>query len=89
MDCRPGCGACCTAPSISSPLPGMPAGKPAGMRCINLDPLNHCRVWETELYPEVCRRFRPETTVCGSNATEALLQLSELELLTCPTTTYP
>ncbi|HCS2930732.1 TPA: YkgJ family cysteine cluster protein, partial [Shigella flexneri] len=24
MECRPGCGACCTAPSISSPIPGMP-----------------------------------------------------------------
>ncbi|EOS9504771.1 YkgJ family cysteine cluster protein, partial [Shigella flexneri] len=23
MECRPGCGACCTAPSISSPIPGM------------------------------------------------------------------
>ncbi|HCR8272553.1 TPA: YkgJ family cysteine cluster protein, partial [Shigella flexneri] len=22
MECRPGCGACCTAPSISSPIPG-------------------------------------------------------------------
>jgi Fe-S-cluster containining protein len=28
MDCRVGCGACCIAPSISSPLPGMPRGKP-------------------------------------------------------------
>lgn len=24
MDCRSGCGACCIAPSISSPIPGMP-----------------------------------------------------------------
>ncbi|HNM56919.1 MAG TPA: YkgJ family cysteine cluster protein, partial [Thauera aminoaromatica] len=24
MDCRPGCAACCIAPSISSPIPGMP-----------------------------------------------------------------
>ncbi|MDP3170542.1 MAG: YkgJ family cysteine cluster protein, partial [Polaromonas sp.] len=24
MNCRPGCGACCIAPSISSPIPGMP-----------------------------------------------------------------
>ncbi|MDW3636530.1 YkgJ family cysteine cluster protein, partial [Vibrio sp. Vb0667] len=24
MDCRLGCGACCIAPSISSPIPGMP-----------------------------------------------------------------
>jgi hypothetical protein len=33
--CRPGCAACCIAPSISSPIPGMPHGKPAGVRCID------------------------------------------------------
>ncbi|WP_429347626.1 hypothetical protein [Paraburkholderia sp. Clong3] len=27
--CRPDCGACCIAPSISSPIPGMPNGKPS------------------------------------------------------------
>jgi Fe-S-cluster containining protein len=32
MNCRLGCGACCIAPSISSPIPGMPQGKPAGVR---------------------------------------------------------
>lgn len=26
LDCRSGCGACCIAPSISSPIPGMPDG---------------------------------------------------------------
>ena len=29
-----GCGACCIAPSISSAIPGMPDGKPAGVRCV-------------------------------------------------------
>lgn len=28
LPCRPDCGACCTAPSITSPIPGMPDGKP-------------------------------------------------------------
>ncbi|MGO2368564.1 MAG: YkgJ family cysteine cluster protein, partial [Serratia sp. (in: enterobacteria)] len=32
MDCRADCGACCIAPSISSPIPGMPNGKPANTR---------------------------------------------------------
>ena len=36
MECRIGCGACCIAPSISSPIPGMPDGKPAGVRCVQL-----------------------------------------------------
>jgi Fe-S-cluster containining protein len=30
MPCRNGCGACCIAPSISSPIPGMPHGKLSG-----------------------------------------------------------
>ncbi|QSA20024.1 YkgJ family cysteine cluster protein, partial [Vibrio furnissii] len=42
MDCRLGCGACCIAPSISSPIPGMPNGKPAGTRCIQLNENNLC-----------------------------------------------
>ena len=45
MDCRPGCGACCTAPSISSPIPGMPLGKPAGVRCIQLGDDARCRIF--------------------------------------------
>ena len=36
MDCRPGCGACCIAPSISTPMPGHPRGKAAGVACVNL-----------------------------------------------------
>ncbi|MBM3421317.1 MAG: YkgJ family cysteine cluster protein, partial [Bacteroidetes bacterium] len=36
MDCREGCGACCIALDISSSIPGMEGGKPAGMRCIHL-----------------------------------------------------
>ena len=42
MDCRVGCGACCIALSISSPIPGMPNGKPAGVRCVQLTPDNRC-----------------------------------------------
>lgn len=28
MNCRPHCAACCIAPSITSPLPGLSLGKP-------------------------------------------------------------
>jgi hypothetical protein len=37
MSCRKGCGARCIAPSIASRIPGMPHGKPAGVRCVHLD----------------------------------------------------
>lgn len=83
MECRIGCGACCVAPSISSPLPGMPQGKPAGVTCVNLDPESRrCRIWGTEDYPAVCRRFQPEPDVCGDNREQALQLMSRLEQLT-------
>ncbi|HEX2642113.1 MAG TPA: YkgJ family cysteine cluster protein, partial [Thermoanaerobaculia bacterium] len=45
MDCRAGCGACCIALSISSPIPGMPDGKPAGVRCVQLTADNLCLIF--------------------------------------------
>ena len=79
MDCRPGCGACCIAPSIAGPLPGMPHGKPAGARCANLDENNLCRLWNTDALPEVCRGFKPMRSVCGDDRDEALVRLRVLE----------
>ena len=85
MTCRPGCGACCIAASISSPLPGMPAGKPAGVVCVNLDRATfRCGVWGTDAYPEVCSALRPEPRMCGATREEALIFLAELESLTTP-----
>lgn len=84
MDCRPGCGACCIAPSISSPLPGMPNGKKAGERCVNLGPDNRCRIWGSPDYPPVCRAFRPGRWVCGDSADQALVLLARLEADTRP-----
>ncbi len=79
MECRPGCGACCIAPSISSPLPGMPLGKPAGVRCVNLGLDHHCRIWNTPDYPPVCRGFRAEAMCCGQTREEALVLLTVME----------
>ena len=77
MDCRKKCGACCIAPSISSPIPGMPEGKPAGMRCIHLKDDYSCAIYEQR--PAVCRNFRAEEQVCGKDRQEALDILSRLE----------
>ena len=77
MECRPNCGACCIAPSISSPIPGMPVGKPAGTRCIHLRKDFSCGIYEQR--PKVCRDFRAEELVCGTNRQEALSILSLLE----------
>jgi Fe-S-cluster containining protein len=84
MDCRPGCGACCIAPSISSPIPGMPAGKPAGVRCIQLDDANRCRIFGHPDRPAVCRQLQPSPEMCGADAGAALHFLTQLEQATRP-----
>ncbi len=82
MDCRAGCGACCIAPSISSPIPGMPGGKPAGVRCVQLDERERCRIFGRPERPAVCARLRPHEEMCGASRAEALAYLTRLEALT-------
>ena len=82
MNCRPACGACCIAPSISSPIPGMPQGKPAGVRCIQLDEVNRCRLFGRPERPAVCAGLRPQAEMCGDSREHALLWLQRLETLT-------
>lgn len=86
MECQAGCGACCTAPSISSPIPGMPDGKPAGVRCVQLTADNRCRLFGQPERPAICVRLRPNEEMCGVNANEAFIWLSDLERLTAPDT---
>ncbi|KDF44901.1 YkgJ family cysteine cluster protein [Enterobacter kobei] len=84
MDCRPDCGACCTAPSISSPIPGMPKGKPANTRCVQLSESNLCMIFGSPLRPKVCSGLQPGVEMCGSSRAQAMLYLLELEALTAP-----
>ena len=85
MICRSGCGACCTAPSISSPIPGMPAGKPAGVRCVQLDAQQRCLLFGKPERPAVCQSLRPTAAMCGDNRAQAMQRLDLLELQTRPT----
>ena len=82
--CRPGCGACCIAPSISTPIPGLPDGKPAGVRCVQLTDDNLCRLFGLPERPAVCVRLRPTAEMCGGSAEEALIYLHNLEIQTLP-----
>lgn len=82
MDCRAGCGACCIAPSISSPIPGMPNGKPAGVRCAQLDEANRCRLFGRPERPAVCASLRPEPAMCGDDRDHAMRWLTRLEAAT-------
>ena len=84
MDCRSDCGACCTAPSISSPIPGMPQGKPANTRCVQLSDSNLCMIFGSPLRPKVCSGLQPTAEMCGSTRQQAITYLLELEALTAP-----
>jgi hypothetical protein len=84
MDCRAGCGACCIAPSISSPIPGMPGGKPAGVRCIHLTDDHRCAIFGMPERPEVCNRLQPSLEMCGTTALDAYRYLARLERTTRP-----
>lgn len=82
MSCRLGCGACCIAPSISSPIPGMPNGKPAGVRCVQLNDENLCKIFGQPERPAVCSQFKADRDICGSTNQYAIKVLTELEALT-------
>jgi Fe-S-cluster containining protein len=84
MECRPQCGACCIAPSISSPIPGMPHGKPAGVLCVQLLSDYRCALFGKPERPAVCVSLRPTEEMCGTIRGEALAHLTRLELATRP-----
>lgn len=64
--------------SISSPVPGMPDGKPAGVRCIHLTNDYKCALWGDPSRPKVCSDYKAEPEFCGNNREEALSILASL-----------
>lgn len=76
MECRPGCGACCIAPSISS------LGKPAGLACRHLTDDLRCSVFGEAVRPVCCSGLRPSAEMCGGSRDEALAYLAHLETVT-------
>lgn len=84
MECRIGCAACCIVVSISSAIPGMPEGKPAGVRCVQLTDDNKCRLFGKPERPAVCLSLRPLEDMCGDSNEQAFEYLSTLERMTAP-----
>ena len=87
LNCRSGCAACCTAPSISSPSPGMPSGKPAGVPCIQLDEQLRCKIFGQPERPAVCGQLQANVEMCGpldDQGQFARIYLTRLEQLTRP-----
>ena len=89
MNCRPHCGACCIAPSISSAIPGMPGGKPAGVRCVQLAADLRCAIFGDPRRPKVCSGLAANEQMCGTEENAAAREhamefLRKLERATAP-----
>ncbi|WP_338009785.1 YkgJ family cysteine cluster protein [Methylococcus capsulatus] len=84
VNCRPGCGACCIAISISSPIPGMPRGKPAGVPCVQLRDDMECAIFGRPERPACCSGLRPSDEMCGGDRSHAMTWLARLEQATLP-----
>lgn len=77
--CRPGCGACCIAPSISS------LEKSAGKACVHLDANLLCEIFGQAERPACCSGLQASEEMCGTDREHALVWLDRLERLTAPT----
>lgn len=62
----------------------MPHGKPAGVRCVQLDADERCRLFGDPRRPAVCASLQPAESMCGPNQAHAMHWLAELERRTAP-----
>jgi hypothetical protein len=62
----------------------MPDGKPAGVRCVQLDDDNRCRIFGKPERPAFCGGLQPSVEMCGSDREQAMVWLGELERATAP-----
>jgi uncharacterized protein len=62
----------------------MPNGKPAGVRCIQLDAQNRCMIFGKPERPAFCGSLQPSEEMCGDTREEAIAWLTHLEQLTAP-----
>ena len=60
----------------------MPHGKPAGVRCIQLDEADRCRLFGDPRRPAVCASLRPALEMCGTDRAQAMHYLTKLEAMT-------
>ncbi|MDW8269578.1 MAG: YkgJ family cysteine cluster protein [Anaerolineae bacterium] len=72
------------APSIGSPLPVMPQGKPAGVPCAQLTADGRCALYGRPERPRFCVGLQPSPAMCGTSREEALAYLTWLEQVTTP-----
>jgi len=62
----------------------MPNGKPAGVRCVQLNESNLCMVFGKPERPKFCTSLQSSEEMCGDNREQAIIWLTNLEQLTKP-----
>ncbi|PXW99236.1 hypothetical protein C7444_10165 [Sphaerotilus hippei] len=62
----------------------MPAGKPAGVPCVQLDEQLRCRLFGHPDRPAVCAGLQPDPQMCGQDRGQAMHWLGWLEAATRP-----
>lgn len=62
----------------------MPDGKPAGVKCIQLDADMRCKIFGHPDRPQVCGSLQPSEELCGDTREQALRWLGHLEHATAP-----
>jgi hypothetical protein len=65
-------------------MPGLPAGKPAGVPCPHLDGRLGCRLFGRPERPAVCSSLKPSREMCGDSRAQAMQWLTQLERRTTP-----
>jgi hypothetical protein len=62
----------------------MPQGKPAGVRCVQLDEHNRCRIFGRPDRPAFCGGLQASVEMCGESSGQAVRWLAALERATSP-----
>jgi len=62
----------------------MPNGKPAGVRCVQLDDDNRCKIFGHPERPAFCGGLQPAADMCGNSREAAMVWLADLERATAP-----
>lgn len=62
----------------------MPQGKPAGVRCVQLDEANRCRLFGRPERPAFCGGLQASREMCGESSAHAVRWLAALEQATAP-----
>ena len=63
----------------------MPNGKPAGVRCVQLNEQNMCKIFGQPERPAFCGGLQPSAEMCSDTREQAITWLTQLEQITAPT----